>query len=72
MCEARVNFNRARSNNLYSDVSGHIQISTNGELKSSPPRVEEYWKSFKTKKGSKPNGSVEKFACQRPARSAAR
>ena len=31
MCEAHVNFNRCRSSNLYSDVLGHIQISTNGD-----------------------------------------
>ena len=50
MCEDHVNLNRSRSNNLYSDVLGHIQISTNGELKSSPPTVGGVTKIIQNKK----------------------
>jgi hypothetical protein len=57
-----VNFDRSHSNEPYSDVLGHIQISTNGELKAGPPKVERVTKSSKNKKGLKPNGSVEESA----------
>jgi hypothetical protein len=48
-----VNFDRSHSNEPYSDVLGHIQISTNGELKAGPPKVERVTEIIQKQKRTK-------------------